>query len=106
MPVVQLPPDVRRLLYDCDPDQVRWEQHGGFLIDRILSEGGWDAIRWLRDVAGDAALRARLVETKGRRLSPRQLRFWQLLLDVPEHVVSAWLADPARSIWDRRSASA
>jgi hypothetical protein len=57
----------------------------------------------LRRTAGDEALRARIVATRGRRLSPRQLRLWQLLLDLPEAEVTVWLAEPARMVWDRRS---
>ena len=101
---IALPDEVRALLHDCDPGRVTWEGHREFLIDRILSEGGWDVIRWLRRTAGDAALRERIVATRGRRLSPRQLRLWQVLLDLPEGDVTGWLADPARAVWDRRSA--
>lgn len=100
---MDLPPSVVRLLHDCDPRSVRWEEHRGFLVDRILSEGDWETIRWLRRAAGDAALRERIVSTKGRRLSPRQLRLWQVLLDLPEEEVTAWLRDPRRSIWDGRN---
>jgi len=101
---IALPSEVRGLLHDCDPDRVTWEKHREFLIDRILAEGGWDLVRWLRRTAGDEALRARIVATHGRRLSPRQLRLWQVLLDLPHTQVTDWLADPARAIWDRRSA--
>jgi hypothetical protein len=101
---LELPTEVRGLLHDCDPDRVSWESHPEFLIDRILSEGSWDTVRWLRRTAGDETLRARVVATRGRRLSARQLRFWQVLLDLPHGDVTRWLADPARAIWDRRSA--
>lgn len=104
MKATDLPPAVRELLHDCDPATVSWDRHRTFLIDRILASGSWEAIRWLRRAAGDDAVRARIVESRGRRLSPRQLRFWQLVLDIPAGEVTAWLADPARQVWDRRSA--
>jgi len=94
---MKLPDDVRGLLHDCDPDRVDWERQRGFLIDRILSDGSWETIRWLREQAGDDALRAHIVATRGRRLSPRQLRFWQVLLDLAENEVTAWIEDPRRS---------
>jgi hypothetical protein len=103
MPVA-LPSEVRALLHDCAPDAVTWEEHRGFLIDRILSDGGWDTVLWLRRTAGDDVLRARILATRGRRLAPRQLRLWQVLLDLPEADVTAGLADPSRAVWDRRSA--
>jgi hypothetical protein len=101
---MELPEGVLRLLHDCDPTTVRWEEHRGFLVDRILGEGDWETIRWLRRTAGDAVIREWILETKGRRLEPRQLRLWQLLLDLPEEEVTAWLRDPRRAVWDGRSA--
>jgi len=101
---VELPEAVRELLHDCDPGRVSWERHRDFLIDRVLSQGSWEAILWLRRQAGDDVLRAHLIESRGRRLSPRQLRFWQVLLDLPEDAVTEWLADVSRQVWDRRSA--
>jgi len=98
-----LPPHVRELLHDCDPDAVSWQEHGDFLVDRILAAGSWEAVRWLRRRVGDDVLRARIVASRGRRLSPRQLRFWQVVLELPEENVTRWLADPSRRIWDRRS---
>ena len=103
-PLMKLPEEVRALLHDCDPDLVTWEEHRDFLVDRVLSNGNWSAVRWLRNEAGDDSLRRRITATRGRRLSPGQLRFWQLILEMPEDEVTGWLADEARAIWDRRSA--
>jgi hypothetical protein len=102
--VLSLPREVLDLLHDCDADLVEWEAHRESLIDRIVSEGAWDTVGRLRRTAGDAAVRARSAATRGRRLSPRQIRPWQLLLDLPEGDVAGWLADPARAVWDRRGA--
>lgn len=99
-----LPDGIRSLLHDTAPAGVSWEQHEDFLVDRILADGDWDSVRWLRRTAGDAAIRVRILATRGRRLSPRQIRLWQLLLDLPQDLVDTWLADPNRSVWDRRSA--
>ncbi len=100
---ITLPGDVRALLHDCDPSTVSWDAHRAFLIDRILSDGPWSSICWLRRTLGDRDLAAHIVDTRGRRLSPRQLRFWQVILDLPEADVTTWLADPARAIWDGRN---
>jgi len=100
---VELPESVLALLHDCDPSRVAWDAHRDFLIDRILGEGDWETIRWLRRTAGDGALRDRILASQGRRLEPRQLRLWQLLLDLPEAEVSRWLRDPRRQVWDRRN---
>jgi hypothetical protein len=39
----------------------------------------------------------------GAELSPRQLRFWELVLELPHRQVNAWLAATCRTIWDRRT---
>jgi len=93
-----------RVLWDTDPRSVSWEAHRESLIGRVLAHGDWDALRWLRTTAGDGAIRDWIVATRGRRLSRQQIRFWQLLLDLPEQQVEAWLALPERKVWDERSA--
>ena len=98
----ELPECVRRLLWDTDPDAVTWETHRDALVGRVLAHGEWDAIRWLRKTAGDEAIRAWILATHARRLSPEQIRFWQLLLDLPENLVRSWLDRPERQVWDHR----
>ncbi len=104
MDPVALPECVTRLLWDTDPGSVSWEANRESLIARVLAHGDWDAIRWLRATAGDGAIRAWIVATRGRRLSRRQIRFWQLLLALPEDEVEVWLALPERQVWDGRCA--
>jgi hypothetical protein len=99
---VELPDCVQSLLWDVA--DVSWERHRDFLIERVLSQGDWEAWQWIRRLAGDAALRAVLERTRARSLSRAQISFWQLILDLPEKQVSSWLADPARVIWDQRTA--
>ena len=97
-----LPEFVARLLWDTE-ERADLATHRHFLIGRVLAEGDWEALRWLRREAGDGALRAWMRATRARRLSRRQIRFWQLLLDLPDTEVESWLADPVREVWDRRS---
>ncbi|NOT30470.1 MAG: hypothetical protein HOP15_08490 [Planctomycetes bacterium] len=104
MAPVELPESVTRLLWDTDASAVTWEAHRQSVLGRVLAHGDWDALRWLRTTAGDEAIRAWIVATRGRRLSRRQIRFWQLLLDLPEDEVEAWLALPERQVWDDRCA--
>ena len=99
---MELPPQIRALFQDCA--QVHWDSHRGFVIDRVLAEGSWEEIRWLRSEVSDEELAERILATRGRRLSARQVRFWQLILDLPERDVAQWLSDPGRILWDRRSA--
>lgn len=101
---LELPRSVTRLLWDTDPATVSWEGQREFLVGRVLAHGDWDALRWLRRTAGDVTLRNWIVATRGRRLTRAQLRFWQLLLDLPEPLVQGWLDLPERKVWDERCA--
>ncbi len=100
----RLPDCLRELLWDVESAGVSWERDREFLIDRALSDGSWEAIRLVRREAGDDAIREAIRRTRGRRLAPPQIRFWQLILDLPEDEVARWLTDPARAVWDRRCA--
>ena len=98
-----LPPGVQSLFWDYPEGRVSLDRDRDFVIDRVLSAGEWEAIRWLRREVGGEAIRAYLLRTRGRRLSPRQLRLWQVLLDLPKEEVDGWVNDAARRHWDARA---
>ena len=100
----QLPASVSQLFWEYEAGAVSWDAHRDFIVERVLARGDWDALRWIRARAGDEVLRDILTGTRGRSLSRAQLRFWQLLLDLPEEQVTAWLGTKSREIWHRRSA--
>jgi hypothetical protein len=101
--VGDLPSAVRGLLWDVAPGEVRLPRHRDFLIGRILTRGTWAAVDWLRRELGDAAIAEYLERTRGRLLSPRQLRFWELVLGLDDGVVSGWIAERGGSeLWERR----
>jgi hypothetical protein len=97
-----LPQQLQPLFWDQNFAQLDWPQHRDFVIGRILEAGPWDAIGWLRKEVGDDALREWIVRHRGRSLSGEQLRFWQLILDLPTETVDAWLQSPERKIWEDR----
>lgn len=99
-PRAKLPALLRPLFWDYDFDALRWEQDRDLLIARVLTAGGWKAIRWLRDRCGDADLREWIIRHRGAGLTPRQLRFWELILGLPAAQVNAWVARAKRSIWN------
>jgi hypothetical protein len=100
---VPLPPRVQSLFWDTGRRDVSLEREGDFVIGRVLSAGDWESVLWLRSATGDASLRDYVIRTRGRLLSPRQLRLWQVLLDLPQESVDQWLAAPERRVWDRRA---
>jgi len=97
------PEQVRALFWDVDPATVSFREHAGFIYSRVLGSGHLDAAQWLRAHQGDEALRSWLLRTHGRSLSPRQLRLWETILQLPHDEVSAWIAEPGRQLWDRRA---
>jgi hypothetical protein len=77
-------------------------RHRQFIIGRILLEGNRDSVQWLKRVVGDAELRAWIERRQGRGLSPQQLRYWELILDLPSAEVDRWLAERKNAGWDDR----
>jgi hypothetical protein len=87
----RLPRDMKRFFWDCAFARLRWEADRDFVIGRLLERGDWPAMQWLRWKAGDAELRRWLAARRGRGISPRRLRYWELVLDLPHRRVSAWI---------------
>ncbi len=100
--VAGLPESLRPLFWDCDFDRLDWREHHDFVMHRVLAEGTWEAVCWLRREVGDSPLREWILRHQGRSLSPQQLRYWQLVLDLPKDAVDAWLRSEERSIWEQR----
>ena len=98
----RLPSRLRPLFWDYNFARLTWRADADFITGRIMAVGDWDSVRWLRRRLGDAALRDWLLRRRGRGLSARQLRFWELIFDLPHREVNAWLADPARRVWEGR----
>jgi hypothetical protein len=90
------------LFWEYKFSDLSWKEDLDLIIGRILAEGTLAALRWLRRRAGDPALRDWLIQRRGAGLSPRHLRFYETLLELPHRQVNAWLAAPERQVWDRR----
>jgi hypothetical protein len=98
-----LPEALRPLFWDHDFDALSWHRDRDFIIGRILAAGTWESIRWLRARIGDCGVRDWILRHAGRGLTPQQLRFWELVLGLPQQEVDAWLAREGRQVWDRRT---
>lgn len=77
-----LPDFVVRLLWDVDPSTLDVEHDCTLIFERVMSRGGWDAMRWLRGRYPKAQLAEFIRGDGGRRLSPRDLAYWALVCDV------------------------
>lgn len=100
----QLPETLRKLFWDHDFDRLSWERDQDLITARVLVSGPWPSIRWLRRRLGDDGLKRWILSRHGRGLSPQQLRFWQLILDLPSQAVDTWLAAAATDPWHCRQA--
>lgn len=99
----RLPDSLRPLFWDTPFEDLDLDLHQGFVTDRLLSAGSWEQIRWLRREVGEAALRGHILHTRGRRLTPRQLRLWELVLDLPPAEVALWLRERRHLPWEART---
>ena len=98
-----LPAWLKVIFWDYDFRGLRWEEDRDLIISRILSHGDWQALQWLRSRVDSASLKNWLLTRRGAGLSARQLRFWELILDLPHREVNAWLKDKGRMVWERRA---
>jgi hypothetical protein len=98
----RLPRRLRPLFWDHDFTRLRWGADTDLIVGRILGAGDWEAVRWLLARLPKVVLREWIDRRRGAGLSSRQLRFWELILDLPRDAVDAWLADPARATWESR----
>jgi hypothetical protein len=93
---------VQRYFWDCDVSSLDWEKHRNFVIRRLLQYGDLPALRWLRAHLGDEGLRDWIIARDGRGLTPRQVRYWALMLDIDKGLADRWVDAAANTIWERR----
>jgi hypothetical protein len=70
----RLPQHLRPLFWEYDFAQLTWQADANLIIGRILTEGGWDAIQWLRRRLSNPDLKDWLERRRGAGLSA--LAFW------------------------------
>ena len=79
--VHDFPDAVSILFWDVDPTTVDPAQHRDYVMERIMTRGTWEAMRWLRRTYSQEQL-ADSVRRKGRRLPPRDGAYWALVAGV------------------------
>lgn len=68
-------------MWDVEPATVDPERHRDFIMERVMSRGTWEAMRWLkttysRELLGD------FLQRRGDRLTPRDRAYWSLISGV------------------------
>ena len=90
------PVSVERLLWDVDPAAVDLEAHSEFVMERVMSRGTLEAMRWLRSTYSVERL-ADFLRRRGERLSPRDRAYWRLVAGLARERD----AGGARPPWNR-----
>ena len=73
-----IPEGLRGLFWDIDPLAIELPKHADYVIERIMTRGGWDAMCWLRRAFSRGDL-AEFLGRKGARLPPRERAYWHLI---------------------------
>lgn len=97
-----LPKSVRLYFWDYPSAKLSLKTDRDLIIRRLLTSGSWDSIQWLRKRVSDGDLREWLIAHHGRGLSPRQLRYWELMLGLPARRVNRWVQTARNSPWGQR----
>lgn len=100
---VDLPANFRHHFQEYDAGSLSWEADRHTIVLRLLQSGGLEAVRWLRGRMSDGEIRDFLVARRGRGMSPRRLRFWGLVLDIPRARVDRWIEAAKANPWYRRT---
>ena len=98
-----LPGRMKIFFWDYSFHRLRIDKDRDLVINRLLDQGDWEAVKWLRTKFSDHDLKIWLLSRRGAGLSPRKLRFWELVLELPERDVNDWLRSKTRRVWDQRA---
>jgi len=97
-----LPKSLKPFFWDYPFSKLSLKTDRDLIIRRVLSSGSWEAVLWLKKKIGDEDLKKWLIAHQGRGLNPRQLRFWGLVLELPERQVDVWVRAAKKAPWGRR----
>ena len=87
-----LPRRLQPFFWDRDFRNLSMNSDTDFIVGRLLAEGDWDSVRWLRRSVGSKVLRDWFNRHSGAGLSPRSLRFWELVLGLDRNRVNLWIS--------------
>ncbi len=97
-----LPKSLKPYFWDYTFSKLSLNTDRDLIIRRVLSSGSWDAVLWLKKKIGNEKLKMWMVVHQGRGLSSRQLRFWGLVLGLPDRQVSDWVKLTKETPWGKR----
>ena len=82
--VTQLPRELFRFFWDCDPQQLAVDRHADQILTRLLDYGDLAAARWALKTYGEARIRHYLLSRGRKTLSRKTIAFWRALLGLDD----------------------
>jgi hypothetical protein len=70
------------LFWDVDPDAVDLERHRDYVMERVMTRGSWEAMRWLRRAYSLQEM-SDFLGRKANRLTARDRAYWSLVVGHP-----------------------
>ena len=91
---IDIPDGLRPFFWEIDFDGLSLDENFSYIVRRLLSVGGADAIAWLRGAVGDELIRDQIIVSKARGLTYTQVEPW-----IPRSLYDSWIVeDPNRAI--------
>jgi hypothetical protein len=97
-----LPQMLKSVFWDYPFAKLSWKHDRELIIRRVLANGSWETVRWLRNTLGDDRLRKWLITRQGKGLSARQIRYWALVLRIPQREANIWVKSAIENPWGKR----
>jgi hypothetical protein len=99
----RLPAELAPLFWDHPGRRLSLSRDQDLIVRRVAAEGGLREIRLLRSCVGDEVIREVILRTEARGLSPQRIRFWQLLIALPESRADTWVRAARAGTWAGRA---
>ncbi len=81
MSAPEIPSFLVPLLWDVDLAQFDQATHAELVMERVMTKGSWEAMKWLRKTYSSESL-AEFLRARGHLLAPRDLAYWSLVCEV------------------------
>lgn len=72
-----------RLFWDIEISALDLDLHADYVMQRIMTRGSLEAMRWLRQTYRTEQL-ADYLNREGERLAPRDAAYWRLIANLPK----------------------
>lgn len=78
---------VERLLWDVDPASLDLDSDRAYVMERVMTRGTWEAMKWLLAAYAPSVIREYLEQRGARTLPPSVLAFWALMSDAEVEIL-------------------